>query len=213
MPSKRATEIAVLHAAPQSGYAYKVALSLHLLGLPYQLRQVDLSLPQAERPQEFRAVARFGEVPVLLIDGQALCQSNAICEYLARRQSALSEGDESQRLQVREWLFWEAERLGLNLAHCCAVQQYGAHPAEVAAWYRQRAEQDLTHLAGVLAQRPYLVGEVLTMADVVCFAWLTFAQSLGLFTQVDPAVTAWQQRIQALPGYREPGQIFQQEAA
>lgn len=207
------TEIPVLYAAAYSGYAYKVALTLRLLGLAYDLRVVDLSTPRSERPEAFRAIARFEEVPALLIDGQALCQSNVICEYLARRQSALHEGDESQRLIVREWLFWEAERIGLNLAHACSARHFGTYPADVAAWYDARAGKDIERLAQALATRRFLVGDTVTIADVACYAWLPHAQALGLFTALPEAVAAWQARIESLPGYASPQQVFSEETA
>ncbi len=202
------TDTPVLYAAPLSGYAYKVALMLRLLGLEHELRQVDLALPRAQRPADFRAVARFDEVPVLLIDGLALCQSNAILEYLARRQSALHEGDESQRLKVREWLSWEAEQIGLNLAHACSARQFGQHPEAVVAWYDRRVEGNLQRLATVLQDRSFLVGELPTIADIACFAWLPYAQALQLFQPLPPTVEAWQARIRALPGFAEPAQAL-----
>lgn len=197
-------ELPVLYAAPASGFAYKVALALRLLGMDYALRRVDLSVPRAQRPAEFRAVARFDEVPVLLIDGLALCQSNVICEYLARRQSALHEGDESQRLKVREWLAWEGEQIGLNLAHACSARQFGTHPAAVVEWYDARVAGNLRRLATVLAERPFLVGELPTIADLACYAWLPYARELGLFQPLPPEVDAWAARLRALPGYADP---------
>lgn len=207
------TETPVLYAAPLSGYAYKVALTLRLLGLPYELRIVDLSQARAGRSEAFRAVARFDEVPALLIDGQALCQSNVICEYLARRQSALHEGDESQRLIVREWLFWEAERMSLNLAHVCCARHFGTYPADVAAWYEARAGKDIERLAQALATRRFLVGDTVTIADIACYAWLPYAQAHGLFAALPEAVAGWQARIEALPGFVSPSQAFSGDGA
>ncbi|MCX7557007.1 glutathione S-transferase family protein [Xanthomonadaceae bacterium JHOS43] len=207
------SETPVLYAAPLSGFAYKVALTLRLLGLPCDLRVVDLSVRRDERPGSFRDVARFDEVPTLLIDGHALCQSNAICEYLARRQSALHEGDESQRLVVREWLFWEAERIGLDLAHCCAGRDFGRHPPEVLAWYDMRAAKDIERIAKALATHRFLVGDTVTIADIACYAWLPYAQAHGLFAELPEPVASWQARIEALPGFATPSQIFSGEAA
>lgn len=207
------TETPVLYATAYSGFAYKVALTLRLLGLPCDLRLVDLAQSRETRPEGFRAVARFDEVPTLLIDGQALCQSNVICEYLARRQSALHEGDESQRLIVREWLFWEAERIGLNLAHCVCVRHFGNYPPEVAAWYEARAGKDIQRLAQTLATRRFLVGDNVTIADIACYAWLPHAQAHGLFTDLPEAVAGWQARIESLPGFATPAQIFAGETA
>lgn len=206
------TETPILYAAAYSGYAYKVALTLRLLGLPYELRVVDLSQPRAERPEAFRAVARFDEVPTLLIDGQALCQSNVICEYLARRQSALHEGDESQRQIVREWLFWEAERIGLNLAHACSARHFGGYPEDVMAWYDARVGKDIERLAQALETHRFLVGDTVTIADIACYAWLPYAQARGLFAALPGAVTAWQARIETLPGYVTPAQTFSGDA-
>ncbi|MCO5094552.1 MAG: glutathione S-transferase family protein [Xanthomonadaceae bacterium] len=207
MPTLK-TDTPLLYAAPLSGYSYKVVLTLRLLGMEYALRVVDLSVPRALRPAEFRAVARFDEVPVLLIDGLALCQSNAILEYLARRQSALHEGDESQRLKVREWLAWECERIGLNLAHACAARHFGHHPEAVASWYQARAVEDFSRLAQALADRHFLVGDAPTIADIACFAWQPYAKALGLFVPLPPAVEAWQKRIRALPGFVAPTDAF-----
>src|SRR3712207_7175952 len=47
-------------------------------------RSVDLQLDRADRPAEFRAASRFGEVPVLVVDGEPMVQSNAILMHLAR---------------------------------------------------------------------------------------------------------------------------------
>lgn len=206
-------EVAVLYAAPLSGYAYKVALMLGLVGLPYTMRLVDLALPREQRPADVRAVAQFDEVPVLLIDGLAICQSNVICEYLARRQSAMQEGDESQRIKVREWLAWEAGRIGLNLAHACSARHLGQHPVAVMDWYDRRVVQDIERLAGVLEKRPFLVGETPTVADVACFAWLPYAEQLKLFAPLPEAVQRWSQRLAALPGFAPLTQIFEPDTS
>ena len=208
MSTKSNQDTPVLFAAALSGYAYKVALMLRLLGLPYALHLIDLAVPRAQRSAEFRAVAQFDEVPVLLIDGLAICQSNVICEYLARRQSRFQEGDESQRLKVREWLAWETERMGLNLAHSCAARHFRGHPAAVAHWYEQRVTQDLQRMAAVLGKRPFLVGEQPTVADVASFAWLPYAHSLGLFVDLPDSVQHWMARLTALPGFATPEAVF-----
>lgn len=198
----------VLFAAPLSGYAYKVALMLRLIGLGHELRLIDLALPRDRRPAEFRAVAHFDEVPVLLIDGLAICQSNVICEYLARRQSLFHEGDESQRLKVREWLAWESERIGLDLAHACSARQFGRHPVEVVDWYDRRVRQDVERMADVLERQPFLVGELPTVADIACHAWFPCAIAHGLMADVPAAVAAWNARLATLPGYALPDEVF-----
>ncbi|MBB5208551.1 glutathione S-transferase family protein [Chiayiivirga flava] len=197
----------ILYASPLSGFSYKPALAMGLMRLDYELRIVDLTVPRTERRADFRAVARFGEVPVLLVDGLAIAQSNVILEYLARRESRLHEGDESQRIRVREWLAWEANRIGLNLAHAGAARTRGGYVPQVQAWYETRSEADLDHLERVLERGGFLVGDAVTIADVACVAYLLWpghAPDLARW----PNVKAWIGRIEALDGFRSPAQVF-----
>lgn len=206
----RKDEPPLLHVAPLSGYCYKPALAMRLMDLPFRSRIVDIAKPRVERAASFRALARFDEVPVLEIDGVVICQSNLILEYLARRESRLQEGDESQRLKVREWLYWEAERIGLDMAHSVSARRFGGYPESVVKWYGHRVVEDLRKLDEVLQDRPFLVGESVTIADVACVAWLPFAQDCGMDVGVGgfAAVNAWMKRLEALPGFVTPQQAF-----
>ncbi len=204
----RKDDTPLLYVAPLSGYCYKPALAMALMGLRFSSHLVDISAPRVARSPQFRALARFDEVPVLEIDGVVICQSNVILEYLARRESRLHEGDESQRLKVREWLYWEAERIGLNLAHAVSARRFGGYPETVVTWYQHRVMQDLRKLDEVLQTQPFLVGEVPTIADVACAAWFPFARDSGVDVDGFAAVNAWWKRIEALPGFATPKAIF-----
>ncbi len=209
----RKDEPPLLHIAPLSGYCYKPALAMRLMGLPFRVRLVDIARPRLDRPAQFRALARFDEVPVLEIDGVVICQSNLILEYLARRESRLHEGDESQRLKVREWLYWESERIGLNLAHAVSARRFGGYPESVVKWYGHRVVEDLRRLDAVLQDHPFLVGESVTIADVACAAWFPFARDSGVDVDGFAAVVAWWKRLEALPGFALPGQAFAEAEA
>lgn len=198
----------ILYASPRSGFSYKPALAMGLMRLPYDLRIVDLSIPRADRPAEFREVATFSEVPVLVVDGLAIAQSNVILEYLARRESRLHEGDESQRIRVREWLAWEANRVGLNLAHAGGARHRGGYAPDVQAWYEKRSLQDLDHLESVLTGRNFLLGDLVTIADVSCATYILWPEQNWLDLPRWPNVSAWLDRLRALPGFRSPEQVF-----
>lgn len=211
---KITAETPILYANPASGFSYKPALAMGLMLLPYELRVVDIKRPRGERSAEFREVATFGEVPVLLVDGLAISQSNVILEYLARRESRLHEGDESQRIRVREWLSWEANRIGLNLAHARAARNsdYQYDPA-VRTWYDNRTRADLDHLDAVLAKRNFLLGDLVTIADVACTGYMYWADQAEIAIARWPNVQAWLARIAALPGYKSPEAVFAGHAA
>jgi glutathione S-transferase len=78
---------------------------------------VDLALPRAERPEDFRAASRFGEVPVLVADGTPMCQSNAILQWLADSYGRL-DGAPGERQLVREWLCWKVIALVFPCLTC-----------------------------------------------------------------------------------------------
>jgi glutathione S-transferase len=74
----------------------KVARALKRDGIPFQ--QVAVPLRRARRP-EVEALTDQRRVPVLVIDGQAICDSRRIVEYLAFRRDRRQ--DETGELQTR----------------------------------------------------------------------------------------------------------------
>lgn len=99
----------VLHGSPHSLPTYRVALMLRLCGLAFQFRYVSFQRGMHLTP-EFRALSRWGQVPVLEHDGRVLLQSAAILEYLSETLDRFRGGIDV-RQDIREWLFWDADRL------------------------------------------------------------------------------------------------------
>ena len=207
----------ILYCHPDSGFSYKVALALRLLGIAFEQRHVDIRRPREQRSPEFREIAAHGEIPVLRIDGRSLCQSNVILDYLAVREGRLDGVDLDQRLQVREWLSWEANRVSLNVAHSRYGRQFGSYDPAVLAWYDRRSVADLDRLQAQLGATPWLAGAAPTIADVACNGYLFYvvepwAEAAGFparsWAERWPAVQAWQQRLLALPGAQPPQALF-----
>lgn len=207
----------ILYCHPDSGFSYKVALALRLLGIDFEQRQVDIRVPRDQRSQEFRGLAAHGEIPVLRIDDLVLCQSNVILDYLAVREQRLDGDGLEQRLHVREWLSWEANRISLNIAHSRYGRQIGHYDPAVLAWYDRRSLADLDRLQAQLSVTPWLAGERPTIADVACSGYLLYAVEpwadaagfplLG-WAERWPAVQAWLERLLALPGAQTPQDLF-----
>ena len=78
-----------LYGNVASGHSYKVRLFLLLAGIEHEYCNVDLDVPLAARTKDFVAASRFGEVPVVVLDGTSVCQSNAILAMLAARYGVL----------------------------------------------------------------------------------------------------------------------------
>jgi glutathione S-transferase len=99
-----------LHGSPHSLPTYRVALMLRLCRKGFTFRYVSFQRGMHLTP-EFRALSRWGQVPVVEHDGRVFVQSAAILEYLAHALTRFGAGDDEARQDVREWLFWDADRL------------------------------------------------------------------------------------------------------
>jgi len=197
----------LLYGNRESGHSYKVKLALALLAIEHEYRAVDLLLPRDQRPEDFRRVSRFGEVPVLLINGVPLAQSSAILRYLARETGRLTLPGEPER--VDEWLGWEANRIGFSLPNLRLAKRFATDtPKDVVAWLTARTHADLTRLDGELARRDFLLGAVPTIADIACCGYLFWPEQAGIDLAVWPHVGRWLDAIRALPGWDHPYRLL-----
>lgn len=195
----------ILYGNRESGHSYKVRLALTLMQAPHEYRPVDITLPREQRPADFRAVSKFGEVPVLIDRGQIYVQSDAILLHLAQREHKLYGRDAIDHDQVREWLFWEANRIGLSVPNLrYALRWLPETKKDVLDWLRQRALADLERLNDEFAGRKFLLGDFPTVADVACCGYLYWLDQAGLDRDAWPHVSRWLSDISALPGWQHP---------
>lgn len=197
-----------LYGSCESGHSYKVKLALEVAGVPHRYEEIDLRLERGARPEPFRSLASHGEVPLLVHDGQPYVQSNAILLHLAEYLQAYG-GETPQRLErVREWLFWEANRIGFSMAHLRYGQKFdpAAYAGTVLPWFRQRYDADMVRLDAELADgRAFLLDDSVSMADFSLCGYLYWPEQATV--SYPPRVQAWLERIAALPGWRHPYQM------
>jgi glutathione S-transferase len=194
----------LLYGNHASGHSYKVRLFLTLADLPHRYVWIDLDLPRSDRPEEFRRASQFGEVPVLVRDGVAQAQSNAILLTLARATGRFGPPPGSSWEQLTTWLFWEANRIGFSMSNLRWLKRFEADPIPGAiAWVEARALADLERLDQELSRRPFLAGEVPSIADLSACAYVFLAPESGLDLARWPVVNAWLGRIRALPRWQE----------
>lgn len=200
----------ILFGSTDSGHSFKVRSFLLLAGVPHTYRWIDLATPRPERPPEFVAASKFGEVPVLLDGGAPLCQSNAILMYLAQKTQHFA-GHPSQWQAVLEWLSWETNRVGFSVPNLRFSLRWAPQPPQVLGYLRKRAEADLAVLDGFLSSSAYLVGSSPTVADLSCSAYLFWLHQAGLDEADYPHVWRWLDALRGLPGWRHPDVALQPE--
>lgn len=196
-----------LYGSTNSGHSYKVRLFLLLADLAHEYQWIDLGVPRAQRPADFVAASKFGEVPVLIDDGRALCQSNAILIHLAQKTGCFG-GRGADWPSVLEWLSWEANRIGFSVPNLRLSLRWTKQPPEVNAYLRQRAQADLETLNSMLSDSRFLVGAAPSVADISCSAYLFWLSQADLSEAEYPNVQRWLGEIRALPNWRHPDEAM-----
>ncbi len=196
-----------LHDNLVSGNGYKVRLLLALLGIEHHWIDIDLDKKESRTP-EFLAVNPAGRIPVLVLeDGTALPESNAILNYLADGTGWLPSG-RLDRAQVLRWQCYEQYEHEPALA---VVRAWTLHPewgpqdpamrAALLAEKREKGTAVLGVMDEVLREAPFFVAGAPTIADLTLYAYTVVAPEGGFDLAPFPHVTAWLDRIAALPGY------------
>ncbi|NPU67243.1 glutathione S-transferase family protein [Bradyrhizobium sp. 83012] len=201
MPSYR------LHYFPESGNSYKLALMLVLCGQSFEPVWTDFG-GGITRTAAWRAnVNPMGEIPVLEEDGVRLTQTGPILLQLAARYGKFGGADARERFEILRWLFWDNQKMSGFMATYRYRRAFTPTPDEkVQAFLRARIDDFLAILAGEVAQRPFIIGDEPTVADLSLCGYLSFPmEESGYDLAVRfPPVAAWLQRIAALPGWRAP---------
>jgi glutathione S-transferase len=198
-----------LHGIWLSGPTYKVGLMLALSGEPFSYEVVG-PRDKAKTP-EFMAKQRFGQVPLLTdhSNGRHLCQSASILEYLADKLGKFGGATLDERIEAREWMFWDFDRLAPAI-YRMRGQRLGfrsLHQATAEALVGE-GNAALTVLDRHLAGRNWLVGEGATIADIDIYGVVAYAPTGGYDLGLYPNIKAWMARFEALPGFGHAEQIL-----
>lgn len=201
-----------LHGSMTSGPTYTVGLMLSLCKHPFSYIHVNLREGQHKQP-DFLVKNRYGQVPTLR-DGQAFyVQSAAILEHLAESLKKFDGKTESERNRVREWLFWQWDKLALPVfrlrARARGFRQFGD---EVRIMYDTEAKAAYAVLEHELAKSDWVVGKRPTIADVGIYAVTRYTAEANIDLTPYPHVLAWKKRFEALPGFGTPEQILPMES-
>ena len=154
-----------------SNYHNKVRLALLEKGIAFE---EDANCRPSQK-DEWLARSPMGKVPVIEVDGTALAESQAICEYLedAYPQVPLYPKDPLARAKVRELI--AVIELHMELV---ARRLYGAlyFGGQVSEETKKEVERDLAKGVRAFSKLakfdPYIAGKEFTLADCVAFVSL-----------------------------------------
>ena len=190
-----------LYYHPISGHAHRVHLFLSLLGLDFELVEVDL-MKAEQKSAAFLALNPFGQVPVLEDEGSVIADSNAILVYLATRYGDASwlPRDPVGAASVQRWLSVAAGEIASGPATARIINLFGkaTDPADAIA----RAHRILGLIDASLAGRAWVAAGWPTIADVALYSYIARAPEGNVDLAPYANVGAWLARVEALPRFQ-----------
>ena len=195
-----------------SGPSYTVGLMLALARHPFSYIHVNLREGQQKQP-DYLVKNRYGQVPSLR-DGQTYyVQSSAILQHLSEALGKFDGKTELERNRIREWLFWQWDRLSMPVyrlrARARGLRQFGD---EVRIMYDTEAKAALAVLEHELTRSEWVAAKRPTIADIGIYGVLRYASEANIDLTPYPHIMAWKKRFEALPGFGTPEQILPMES-
>jgi glutathione S-transferase len=195
-----------LYCFGESGNAYKCALALTFADVDWEPVYVDFFNGEARTPA-FRAINEMGEVPVLVDGDTTLTQSGVILDYISSKTGKLGGKSAAERREVLRWVFWDNHKFSGVIATTRFLSNFlpeDKRPAGVIPFQQGRLKAAYTILNDHLANRPWVAGAALTIADLSLCGYLYYPEPYGFDRKDWPHIDAWLDRIAATPGWKRP---------
>ncbi len=158
----------------------KVSIMLEEIGLPYEAHRVEFARNEQMSP-EFLSLNPNNKIPAIIDpDGPGqeplgLFESGAILIYLAEKTGQLLPMNPAKRYETLQWLMFQMGGVGPMFGQVGFFHKFAGREWEDKR-PRDRYVSESRRLLGVLDQqlatRPWLAGEVYTIADIAVFPWV-----------------------------------------
>lgn len=186
---------------------WKVSILLEELGLPYDMKVVNISKGDQFEPA-FLKISPNNRMPAIVdhdVDGDpvSIFESGAIMWYLADKTGRFLPADPVGRKEVMEWLFWQTGNQGPMGGQHSHFFNYAPDDVRRKGYAFERYERETYRCLGVLERRlegrEWIVGEAYSIADMICWPWVLIVNAMKLSLDDYPRVAAWRQRIKDRP--------------
>ncbi|MEZ5498480.1 MAG: glutathione S-transferase N-terminal domain-containing protein [Steroidobacteraceae bacterium] len=183
------------HATPNG---HKVSIMLEEVGLPYELRLIDLAQEQQFQP-DFLAINPNGKIPAIVDPSGpggrpiTLWESGAILIYLAEKTgSALLAAAGEARYTTLQWLMFQMAGVGPMFGQ---AGHFTIYARERVPYGIERYTREAKRLLGVMDRRlevqRHLAGTDYSIADIATFPWTNSALRIPGLADEHGELSAW----------------------
>jgi glutathione S-transferase len=199
-----------LHEDPISQNCYKIRLTASLLNLPLIRKKYDIKKGETQTPFFQNNISLARQIPVLQVGDVMLPESNAACFFLADQDGSvlgLAPKDRFHRAEMLRWMFFEQNQHETSIAvlrswlHITGYSHLSESQKSQIEVKRAQGIRALDIMEAHLKDREWFVGDGITLADVVLFAYTAVAQEGGFEMQKYPYIEGWLGRVRRTKGW------------
>ena len=194
-----------LYSAKGCPFARRTRVVLHEKDIDFETREVDFR----NKSNEFLEASPNGKVPVVVVDGDSLYESNIVNQYLdeVHEEPRLMPGDPKARAYARIWM----ARANDDFYPQVFVSSMGrtrGFPEERISEAQEKLKATLSRLEEGLEGREYLA-DSFSLADIAHAGNIVRLHELeqnGTVYLTDyPNVASWMERIEARESFEAAG--------
>lgn len=186
----------------------KVLLTAEEAGQSYELVMLDPQKGELKTPENLQRHP-FGKMPSLEDDGRFLCESAAMCRYIANKSGGnLYAGDFMTKGNIDQWI----DTLSCHIGRWIQVFYWQevirpkyfqqASDADAIAEANTFLDQQLPVLDQQLSNNTFLAGSDITIADTFAFAYFTILDEVSLSVAEYPNIVRWLGMMSERPAYQ-----------
>jgi glutathione S-transferase len=194
-----------LYNTQRCPYARRTRMVLHEKGVDFETYEVDL----ANKSEEFLAASPTGKVPVIVVDGDSIYESNVVNQYIdeVTDEPKLMPRDPKRRAHARIWMVF-ADTDFFPAVFVASVGLERGFSEERISEALRNLKGALRRLEDRLKDRDYLADEF-SLADIAHAGNFVRMRQLEERGEVSldeyPNVAAWMERLEDRMSYKAAG--------
>jgi len=194
-----------LYSAKGCPFARRTRVVLHEKGIDFEASEVDFR----NKSDEFLQASPTGKVPVVVVDGDSLYESNVVNQYLdeVHEEPRLMPGGPKARAYARIWMARADDDFYPQVFVSSMGRERGFSEERISETL-EKLKATLSRLEGGLEGREYLA-DSFSLADIAHagnFVRLHELEQNGTISLADyPNVASWMERIEARESFEAAG--------